>query len=72
MIPSLIVCGNLMDRSLICVISYKVNQITYLTQEPEWYVQSTLTLAYLTTNELQQFWQISYDFTPRITDVYLM
>jgi hypothetical protein len=73
MIHTQIASVKVMDGLLTIIINAEVKAITSQTQKPTLLLeQLTWTLAFLTTKELQHIWQIKFDSTLNVKDVFIM
>jgi hypothetical protein len=73
MILTEIASAKVMGGLLTIITNAEVKAITYPTRQPTLLLeQLTLTLAFLTTNELQHIWQIRLDSTLNVMDVFIM
>jgi hypothetical protein len=73
MILTEIASAKVMGGLLTVITNAEVKAITYPTRQPILLLeQLTLTLAFLTTNELQHIWQIRLDSTLNVMDVFIM
>ena len=62
-----------MGGTLTIITNAEVKATTYPTQKPTLLLeQLTWTLAFLTTKELQHIWQIKFDSTLNVMDVFIM